>query len=171
MKRKNSFLTFIFSFIPGAGQMYQGAMKRGLSLMTIFCLSIMFMVFVSTPIFAVPIIIVLAYSFFDTFHIHALSDQGLSEYKDEYIWNEPEFKKVKNKDKSSKVLKTFGIILIVIGVFIFFNSFVLRLLGNIDNGVAQAISSVISRYAPGVIASVLAVFVGIKLITKDKKED
>ena len=29
---KNGFLTFCCAFIPGAGQMYQGYMKRGLSL-------------------------------------------------------------------------------------------------------------------------------------------
>ena len=37
---KNGILTFIFAFCPGAGQMYQGYMKRGLSLITMFCLSI-----------------------------------------------------------------------------------------------------------------------------------
>ena len=29
---KNGFLTFCCAFVPGAGQMYQGYMKRGLSL-------------------------------------------------------------------------------------------------------------------------------------------
>ena len=28
---KNGILTFLFAFCPGAGQMYQGYMKRGLS--------------------------------------------------------------------------------------------------------------------------------------------
>ena len=31
--KKNGILTLLFAFIPGAGQMYQGYMKRGLSLM------------------------------------------------------------------------------------------------------------------------------------------
>ena len=34
---KNGFLTFCCAFIPGAGQMYQGYMKRGLSLMLMCC--------------------------------------------------------------------------------------------------------------------------------------
>ena len=38
--KKNGILTLLFAFIPGAGQMYQGYMKRGLSLITMFCLSI-----------------------------------------------------------------------------------------------------------------------------------
>ena len=32
--KKNGILTFLFAFVPGAGQMYQGYMKRGLSLIT-----------------------------------------------------------------------------------------------------------------------------------------
>ena len=34
---KNGLLTLLFAFIPGAGQMYQGYMKRGLSLMLMCC--------------------------------------------------------------------------------------------------------------------------------------
>ena len=33
--KKNGFLTFCFAFIPGAGQMYQGYMKRGLSMVAV----------------------------------------------------------------------------------------------------------------------------------------
>ena len=36
--QKNGFLTLCFSFIPGAGQMYQGYMKRGLALILTACL-------------------------------------------------------------------------------------------------------------------------------------
>ena len=39
---KNGILTFIFAFCPGAGQMYQGYMKRGLSLLLAFCLYFFF---------------------------------------------------------------------------------------------------------------------------------
>ena len=39
--KKNGILTFLFAFVPGAGQMYQGYMKRGLSLITLFFLCIM----------------------------------------------------------------------------------------------------------------------------------
>ena len=36
MIRKNKFLTFCFALIPGVGQLYQGYMKRGVSLMILF---------------------------------------------------------------------------------------------------------------------------------------
>ena len=44
-KKKSSFLTFCFSFLPGAGQMYMGFMKRGISLMSSFFFLIFLAVF------------------------------------------------------------------------------------------------------------------------------
>ena len=39
--RINGFFLFCCACVPGAGQMYLGYMKRGLSLITFFCLFIM----------------------------------------------------------------------------------------------------------------------------------
>lgn len=59
---KNGILTFIFAFCPGAGQMYQGYMKRGLSLITMFCLFVV--IGVSTlEVLTVGCVIVWMYSF------------------------------------------------------------------------------------------------------------
>ena len=38
MTHRNGFLLFISSCLSGCGQMYQGYMKRGLSLLLAFCL-------------------------------------------------------------------------------------------------------------------------------------
>ena len=65
--KKNALLTFIFSCIPGAGQMYYGYMKRGLSLITFFCLFIMAGTLVDALL--VGSIIVWMYSFFDTYDL------------------------------------------------------------------------------------------------------
>ena len=65
--KKNSFLTFIFACIPGAGQMYYGYMQRGLSLVTMCGLC-----FMAATVFD-PIIfmglVVWMYSFFDTYDL------------------------------------------------------------------------------------------------------
>ncbi len=37
-RKKNGFLTFIFSLLPGAGEMYMGFFKQGMSIMAIFFL-------------------------------------------------------------------------------------------------------------------------------------
>ena len=38
--KRNQFFNFFISCVPGAGQMYQGFLKRGTSLMTIFFIEI-----------------------------------------------------------------------------------------------------------------------------------
>lgn len=65
--KKNAFLTFIFACIPGAGQMYYGYMKRGLSMITFFCLFIMAGTLVD--VLVVGSVIVWMYSFFDTYDL------------------------------------------------------------------------------------------------------
>ena len=65
--KKNALLTFIFACIPGAGQMYYGYMKRGLSLITFFCLFIMAGTLVDALV--VGSILVWMYSFFDTYDL------------------------------------------------------------------------------------------------------
>ena len=69
--KKNAFLTFIFACIPGAGQMYQGYMKRGLSLITMFCLFIIVGSATGLDALVVGCIVVYMYSFFDTFNLRA----------------------------------------------------------------------------------------------------
>lgn len=67
--KKNGILTFLFAFVPGAGQMYQGYMKRGLSLITMFCLCIMAGMLLEPLVLTA--LIVWMYSFFDTFNLRA----------------------------------------------------------------------------------------------------
>ena len=66
---KNGFLPFCCAFVPGAGQMYQGYMKRGLSLILTACLIGM----VSSLLNPVLLLLVVVwmYSFFDTFNLRA----------------------------------------------------------------------------------------------------
>ena len=63
---KNGILTFLFAFCPGAGQMYQGYMKRGLSLITMFCVAFGASTLLEVLYVAMPI--VWMYSFFDVIH-------------------------------------------------------------------------------------------------------
>ena len=64
--KKNGILTLLFALIPGAGEMYQGYMKRGLSLITMFCLSVALGAWMGIEIFYIGAPILYMYSFFDT---------------------------------------------------------------------------------------------------------
>ena len=72
---KNGILTFFFAFCPGAGQMYQGYMKRGLSLITMFCLFVAIGA-TTLDVLVVGCAIVWMYSFFDTFNLRAQIGAG-----------------------------------------------------------------------------------------------
>ena len=69
--KKNGILTLLFACIPGAGQMYQGYMKRGLSLITMFCLFIIVGSATGLDALVVGCIVVYMYSFLDTFNLRA----------------------------------------------------------------------------------------------------
>ena len=64
--KKNGILTLLFAFIPGAGQMYQGYMKRGLSL--VLMAAAIGMAAMLIPPIAFALLVVFMYSFFDTFN-------------------------------------------------------------------------------------------------------
>ena len=83
--RKNIFLTFCFACVPGAGQMYQGYMKRGLSQMSIFAgvCGVMMLLQFSALGFALPVLF--AYSFFDTFRIRNQSAEQAAQNQDDYL--------------------------------------------------------------------------------------
>ena len=84
--KKNRFLVFLFALIPGAGYMYQGMMKKGTAIMailffTIACSNAFY--FMQPLLFFLPVI--WFYSFFDTFHMSALThDERLS--RDVLFW-------------------------------------------------------------------------------------
>lgn len=65
--KKNGLLTFLFACIPGAGQMYYGYMKRGLSLISIFCIGLGLAYIIGPLLIICPI--VWMYSFFDTYDL------------------------------------------------------------------------------------------------------
>jgi hypothetical protein len=90
---RNGFLTFCFAFVPGAGQMYQGYMKRGLSLISLFCGCCMLATGITQLIILAPI--VWMYSFFDTFNLRGQLGAGNAPADDYLVhwrayWDEDE---------------------------------------------------------------------------------
>ena len=80
--KKNGILTLLFAFIPGAGQMYQGYMKRGLSLVLMAAAIGMASVLIPPVVFT--LLVVFMYSFFDTFNLRAQISMGTAP-EDDYL--------------------------------------------------------------------------------------
>ena len=65
---RNKFLVFCFAFVPGAGQMYLGMMKKGLVIMSVFWTVIAVAVMLNLGVLCVFLPIIWFYAFFDTFN-------------------------------------------------------------------------------------------------------
>lgn len=155
--RKNLFFTFCFSWIPGAGQMYQNYMKRGLSLMCIAGVLFILAVMLETVVFIIPFLIIMAYSFFDTYNIRNSIGEEY-EVKDDYILKGIDFDKIKGN-------KLLGIGIILVGLYL--------LLNNVLYGISRQIGidwliifiRTIRIYFPSLIVSAITIGIGIKMVS------
>lgn len=167
IRKKSGFLTFCFAFIPGAGQMYMGYMKRGVSLMTAFSLSILFASWLSLGplLFALPII--WFFSFFDTFNLHGMPDDEFYAMEDDYLIL-PGFTKGKSNQLLSKYRMVTAIILIFIGFTILWNN----VYGLFKKILPEAISDIIFRfghYFPQLLIGFVIIALGVYLVIGKKK--
>ena len=86
-RKKGTFLTFCFSCMPGAGQMFLGFFKEGVSIMTMFFGIIMLANWLYFDQFGFCAIIVWFYAFFDAMNKNSLPDEEFEELEDNYIWS------------------------------------------------------------------------------------
>lgn len=177
--KRNSILTFFFSLVPGAGQMYQGYMKRGLSLTLVFVLPIFLAYAFMPPLLAFSAVAYM-YSFFDSLNLHAkLKESGSADYReiqdDDFVVHlsclqNTDFKRIVNGQHH---LLGWG--LIAIGVVTAYRSLILPILENLlqyleyEGPLANAIWSII-RHLPNLTAAVILVLVGMWLIRGPKQK-
>ena len=162
--KKNLFLTFCFSFVPGAGQMYQCYMKKGMSLLTVVALSIMIAVLANLELLLIPAILVWVYSFFDTYHLrNKIGTENQEE--DICIWENEEITKLFGERKFEKKNTLLGILLIIVGTYILFNSVLGRIASSYDLDILGDIVRIVSRYLPSTLIAVLSIVFGFKFIS------
>lgn len=168
-KKKSGFWRFIFSFMPGAAEMYMGFMKSGLSMMAIFLLSFMLpAVFHISDIFIAFTFLIYVYSFFHAHNYGGLELEDFAKMDDKYIWEElAEGKDFNISDAKSR--KWMAIILIVVGVGMLWGNMEYFVLSLIPDEMWDMIYPYISNI-PGVVVALALILLGIKLI-KGKKEE
>ncbi|MDL2293641.1 hypothetical protein LJC60_03320 [Ruminococcaceae bacterium OttesenSCG-928-D13] len=85
--KKNAFFTFCCACVPGCGQMYQGYMKRGVSLLFWFAAVAAFVTTTRVLGVGALMFVIWAYSFFDTFNLRNLSPEQRALFEDNFIPN------------------------------------------------------------------------------------
>lgn len=168
IRKKSSFLTFIFSLLPGAGQMYMGFMKRGLSLMFLFFFTCFVGAFLDTQFILFILPILWFFSFFDTHNLRAMPDDEFYAMADDYILF-PDFMKDKAKLLQSKYRNIFAVVLIIIGISILWNN-----LFDLFNWILpDSIASIVHHFGrkiPEFVVGAAIVAFGVYLIRGKKKE-
>lgn len=125
--KKNGILTLLFAFIPGAGQMYQGYMKRGLSL--VLMAAAICMASALIPRIVVVLLVVFMYSFFDTFNLRAQISMGTAPEDDYLVHFDPQDKRLARMMMDSH--KLVGWCLIATGALIAYEQIIMNTLGDI----------------------------------------
>lgn len=167
-KKKSGFITFCCSLFPGAGEMYLGFMKMGVSLMSLFIFLMILGNMLNIDSLLSIGIIVWFYSFF---HVHNLAGLTENEYmntKDEFLFN---FDKILDADKKNieKYRKVIAIILILFGTLLLWQGikaaflpllpdFILRIISRMENTVPQILAGI-------------GIIIGGFYMIKGKKED
>ena len=164
--KKNLFLTFCFSLLPGAGQMYQEYMRRGVSLLLLAAIFMTLAFLLGSEIFLIGFLIIMVYSFFDSFLLRNKFIRGEEMPKDEYI-----FKGEKDIfDMFSKKKPLLGILIMMIGVYLLFNEFILSILYSMGfEKAAIVVSSIVGRM-PGLFVAIISMIVGYKMIVRKEDE-
>lgn len=116
MKNKKSrFWTFVFSFCPGAGHLYMGFMKMGLSFLLGFMGSIALVNLTGLDVLAVFSVVIYIYAFFHANNIASLSDEQFYALEDEYLLGFDGIGAARlNLDRKSRGIA--AVVLILIGI-------------------------------------------------------
>ena len=175
-RTKNKFWTVVWSLIPGAGQMYQGQMKKGISLMLLFAGIIAVAAFTYLAILTFLLPVIWFYSFFDAWNKYHLPEDKLAKVRDDFLFflnampenvrSDPRFKKV----ASANVLKIGGIVAIIAGAYLIWDQIIVNVLSRLLSETGAGILSEVSYRLPQVAVAVLLIVIGVKLITHKKRE-
>lgn len=162
-KQKSKFFTFVFSLIPGAGHMYMGFMRTGLSIMGAFWLIIAVSAFLGLGelMFLLPLL--WFYSFFDSMNKSGAPSDEFAAAEDRWLFpggggdSLPAF--------LQKYRGVCGVILILFGLYILTNNFMYRLDYILPDYLQNAV-----RLFPQLVIAVLIIIIGVRLILGKRKE-
>ena len=170
-KQKNRFWLLVFSLCPGAGHMYMGLMKMGLSFMLGFMGMIAVVAVTEIAVLAVLPVTLYIYSFFHANNIGGLSAEEFAVLEDEYLfgigeWDTSRFK-LNRKNKNIA-----AVVCIVLGVSMLWNvGFgMIRDYVGWDNRYIKAVYYTMRDDLPRAVIALAIIWFGVSLL-RGKKED
>ncbi len=161
-KKKSGFLTFCFSLVPGAGEMYMGFMKQGLSIMALFW----GIIFIASYMNIGPVLLILpilwCYSFFNVHNLRGMSEEEFYSVEDDFLFHIDRM--IEMKKWSKKQNNILAGILIVIGGTVLWNNFMDYLQWLIPGWLYWSIMEDI----PQIIIALILIGIGVTMIRGKK---
>lgn len=172
-KKKNKLFTFCCSLLPGAGEMYLGFFKHGVSVMTLFFLLMTFSSALFPPlIYMAPV--VWFYSFFHANHLVSLPDDEFYMLEDDYLFHADVLLQ-KKELLLTRYRKPFSYCLIFLGAAVLWQNFseFIRMFFSRYLSLPEPIQEILfwfNRRLPQMLVAAGIILLGLWLI-KEKKSD
>jgi hypothetical protein len=165
LKQRNRGATVLCAFLPGAGHMCMGFMKRGISFMGLFFLTIFLASWLGIGPLMYMLPVLWFYSFFDCINIAWASPEEFSSLRDDYLFHQEGVESI----FSSRWAFYGGILLIFFGVYLIFDKLVSRICPYLVEDASNALRVAESLF-PQIFFGVVIILIGVRLIVGKKKE-
>lgn len=163
--KRNQFWNFLLSFVPGAGQMYQGFLKKGTSIMSIFFAEILLAGIVNIDWLLLGLPVIWAYSFFDSLNTNSLPDEEFDRIQDGYLFtNDSQGFKI----PAGKFRIPAAVILILMGSYVLLENIAYMLRNLFGYSYGWWFMDLVFDYVPRFAFAAVVIIAGIYLI-KGKK--
>ena len=167
MTPKNGFLLFIASCLSGCGQMYQGYMKRGLSLL----LSFFLVIFVSTYFYlgtlALFLPVIWLYAFFDSYALRSQLSAGTAP-EDAFLFGLSDMDSKRLGALLHKRHSLIGWVLVAVGVYMLYDMLMGQLSNLFFGWFGEWLYSLLRYGLPRVVITVLVILLGLWFIRGPK---
>ena len=167
MTPKNGFLLFIASCLSGCGQMYQGYMKRGVSLL----LSFFLVIFVSTYFYlgtlALFLPVIWLYAFFDSYALRSQLSAGTAP-EDTFLFGLSDMDSKRLGALLHKRHSLIGWVLVAVGVYMLYDMLMGQLSGLFFGWFGEWLYSLLRYSLPRVVITVLVILLGLWFIRGPK---
>lgn len=170
-RKKNGFWTFVFSLLPGAGEMYLGFFKQGIGLMARFFGVIMFAAYFDFEMLLFVLPIVWFYSFFHVHNLASLPDEEFYAVEDSFL-GAFDSESAKDYLQGVRGRRIFGIVLVILGFSVIWNS-IRSVVWGFFEYMNPELGYLVSRFLEDAIRGLIAIviiYLGIQMIRGKKKE-
>ena len=159
--QKNRFWTFCLSLVPGAGEMYFGLYRQGVSIMLCFWALLILPMLLQVSALSLLCLILWFYSFLHTHNLRALPLEEFCQVEDRYIWEDFSA----NFQWNEKYKRILAVALIVLGVFLLWENLFSWIGWYLDGFLGNLMYRL-----PRVAIGVLVLLLGIWLIVGKRQE-